>query len=87
MFKLLRENILQPLFVDNSFEEKNKSVWDKFIIIFKDYDTNFDSSNKWSPLEETALIQALIDGPQFVDLNFKGKSGYAIFKRYNSLST
>ena len=87
MIKLLREKILQPLFIENSFKENKKSVLDSFTIILKDYDKNFDSSNKWSPREDTALIQALIDGAQFVDLNFKGKSGYAIFKRYNSMST
>jgi hypothetical protein len=85
--KLLRENILQPLFIEDSFKENKKSIWDNFTILLKDYDKNFDSINKWSSPEDTALIQALIDGKKFVDLNFKGKTGYAIFKRYNSLST
>jgi hypothetical protein len=68
--KLLRENILQPLFIEDSFKENKKSIWDYFTILLKDYDKNFDSINKRSPREDTALIHALIDGKQFVDLNF-----------------
>ena len=80
IYKPLREKIMQPLLVENKI-----SVCDKFTILLNDYDKNFD--NKWSIHEDINLIQAVINGVQFIDLNFKGKTFYAILKRYNSLTT